>query len=472
MAPAHARAVWTVLTLGAGLSTLGQVFSARAWVSLEEVVPFPSVPFLLFVAFHFCLAEAAILALRPARIRRLALEIALDGVLVLTVTALFMLRFVLDPPVVQGWLPVEQAAGILIGQISVAGALLFTAQLVLWRDSEVPAAAADALFVAVVFFTFGNVLVTMGLDPLPGRSGDFFDAIRFGGWVALGSAGLIATRRPEPTTITARRDKVARRTRLLVIPTAALVLTAWALDVAARGQVTELSILAVVGLGLALAARIGVALFAVEREAQERRAAEHQAAVARLRAVTAQMNPHFLFNALHSLSALVRRDPRASEDVLERLGGLLRYGLDHGEHPVTLAEEWAFADNYVSLEKVRLGDRLTLIADIDPSAVGHTVPPFVLQPLVENAVRHGIDRSAEGGRIEVSARVEGDELRVRVWDSGRGADPEQLAQSKGVGLRGVRAQLQTHFGSRASLTSERPAGGGFAVSIAVPIVHD
>jgi sensor histidine kinase YesM len=244
------------------------------------------------------------------------------------------------------------------------------------------------------------------------------------------------------------------------------------LDVAARGQVTELSILAVVGLGLALAARIGVALFAVEREAQERRAAEHQAAVARLRAVTAQMNPHFLFNALHSLSALVRRDPRASEDVLERLGGLLRYGLDHGEHPVTLAEEWAFADNYVSLEKVRLGDRLTLIADIDPSAVGHTVPPFVLQPLVENAVRHGIDRSAEGGRIEVSARVEGDELRVRVWDSGRGADPEQLAQSKGVGLRGVRAQLQTHFGSRASLTSERPAGGGFAVSIAVPIVHD
>ena len=464
-----ARSTWGILALGAGVSTVGQILSVHAWFSLRDVVAFPSPSFLLFVTFHVCVAEGAILALRPARDPRLALEIALDGVLVLLATALVLLRFVLDAPVAQGWLSPNDAAGILIGQMAVAGSLLFTALLVLWRDTEVSGAVADMLFVAVVLFTFGNVLITMGIDPLPGRTGDLFDAIRLGGWVALGMAGFVATRRPEPTTATDRRGKVARRTRLLVIPAAALFLAMWAVDVAVRNGATDLSYMTIIALGVTLAVRIGVALYAVEREADERRAAERYAALARLRAVTAQMNPHFLFNALHSLSALIRRDVRASEDVIERLGKLLRYGLDRGDSLVTLAEEWGFAENYIRLEHVRLGDRLSVEADVDTEALDELVPPFVIQPLVENAIRHGIDKSATGGLLRIRARSREGMLNITIWDSGNGAPPGAIHEATGVGLRGVKAQLATHFGSRAVLTTDQPPGGGFTVSLAIPV---
>jgi len=468
-APREARPTWAWLTAGSVLATVGQALSARAWLSLEDVVPFPSAPFLLFVGFHICLAEGAILALRPARDQRLAIEIALDGVLVLLASAMLVLRFQLDQSVSEGWLPIEQAAGLLLGQMSVAGSLLFTGLLVLWRDSELPGASVDALFVGALLFLFGNALITMGLDPMPGRSGDVFEAIRFTGWLAMTVAALIAARAPAASIVTERRASVARWMRLLIIPAAAIFLAGWAVDAAARRGVTTLSAAATVALGLVLAARVSVALYAVEREADERRRAEGRVSLARLRAVTARMNPHFLFNALHSLSALLRRDARAAEGVLERLGGLLRYGLDQGDAPVPLADEWQFASDYARLEQVRLGERLRFEGDIDPAALEHMVPPFVIQPLVENAIRHAIDRDPAGGLVRVRAWSEASVLTIEVWDSGPGAALAQLDNARGVGLRGVRAQLEAHHGPHAVLAAERPPAGGFVVRIELPL---
>ena len=150
-ARAHAepggRRTWLLIAVGAALAALGQAISARASMDLDGMVHFPSPAFVLFLAFHVLFAEGAILALRPARDPRLALEIGLDGLLVLLAASGLILRLVLDPPVVQGWLPVDEAMAMLVGQFAVAGSLLFVALLVLWRDAELsgPRGRADVL---------------------------------------------------------------------------------------------------------------------------------------------------------------------------------------------------------------------------------------------------------------------------------------------------------------------------------------
>jgi signal transduction histidine kinase len=150
--------------------------------------------------------------------------------------------------------------------------------------------------------------------------------------------------------------------------------------------------------------------------------AEAAASHAQLRALRAQLNPHFLFNALHSLGALVRQDPEAAEEAVERLGEMLRYALDDdADEEVLLADEWAFTRSYLAIEALRYGDRLRVQADLTPEALSCLVPVFVLQPLVENAVRHGIAPRTAGGCLFVDAAVEGEWLTIRVRDDGSGA---------------------------------------------------
>ncbi|NJD18707.1 MAG: hypothetical protein FIA95_05420 [Gemmatimonadetes bacterium] len=465
------RAPWRLLAIGALLAAVGQVTYARTEV-LGEYVTFPSMGFHLLVMFHLAFAEGAILALRPAHEGRLAAEIALDGILVLLGASAVVLRLALDEPLSRGFLNMPQAVAIVIGQMAVAASLLFVALLVLWRDTALAGPVVDGLLLTAVFFTFGSFVVTLGFEQgtLGGTAG--FELVRMLGWVALFLSAGLAMERPRGAPITARRDLAARRARQLIIPGAALFLAGWSVDAARRGDVTVPSQVVIALMGVALAARIGTALYAVEQESIERQGAERQAARARLRAATARMNPHFLFNALHSLSALGRRDAPSAERALERLGGLLRYGLDSGDELVPLSAEWSFARDYLEMERLLLGSRLSVRADLEPEAREVPVPPFVLQPLVENAVRHGVSPFTEGGSIDVRASLRGDLLVVEVADSGYGTDPKVLLGASGVGIRGVRAQLEAHYGSEARLEAERPAGGGFVVRLVIPAESD
>ena len=198
--------------------------------------------------------------------------------------------------------------------------------------------------------------------------------------------------------------------------------------------------------------------------------AEALRAEAELKALRAQVNPHFLFNTLHSLLALVRRDPRAAEDGLEQFGDLMRYALrvqqEVGDE-VLLAEEWAFAQDYLALEKLRLGDRLVVHTDIDDEALAHAVPSFSLQPLLENSIGHAIAPRAAGGSIWIRAKVDGGRLLLEVRDDGEGADEAEIETSAGTGLSLLRRRLEALHGDTAALTT-RLDETGFTVSVEVP----
>jgi two-component system LytT family sensor kinase len=207
---------------------------------------------------------------------------------------------------------------------------------------------------------------------------------------------------------------------------------------------------------------------------------EAEAIRVQLQAVRAQINPHFFYNALHSLSALIRHDRACAEAAVERLGQLMRYALDRpADELVTLADEWAFASGYLELERLRLGERLRSAVMLDDDALECMVPPFVLQPLVENAVRHAIAPRVEGGTVTMRAWVEGEQLWIEVADDGPGAPPGAFdgepwaapapgGRSAGHGLRALRRMLDARYGGQALLEVESQAGPGFRVRISIP----
>ena len=217
-----------------------------------------------------------------------------------------------------------------------------------------------------------------------------------------------------------------------------------------------------------LVAGVSYAIRAQRRvSAEEAAAAEARllAEQAQLTALRAQVNPHFLFNALHSVSALLAIDAARADEAIERLGDLLRYSL--GSQPtVLLSEEWKFAQDYLAFERLRLGDRLGVESDVDAAALAALVPPLIFQPLVENAVRHGIADRPTGGCIAISARSTDGLLQLRVVDDGPG--PAETS-SAGVGLASVRRRLAATYGDRARLEIEN-GGHGFAVTMTLPLI--
>ena len=203
------------------------------------------------------------------------------------------------------------------------------------------------------------------------------------------------------------------------------------------------------------------------RAAQERAArAERlrsELVQARLDALTGQLHPHFLFNALNSVSALMHRDLAAADAMLARLGDLLRRTLRAGESPeVTLEEEFGLLGDYLAVVGVRFRDRLTVQMHLEPGTERAMVPHFLLQPLVENALEHGISRRAGAGRIDVrSARtgVGGETLELSVSDDGPGYHANTSTPS-GIGLANTRRRLTALHGDRHRLTlTDRPTGG-------------
>jgi signal transduction histidine kinase len=208
----------------------------------------------------------------------------------------------------------------------------------------------------------------------------------------------------------------------------------------------------------------------VRAESERAGRAEALRARAELAALRAQLNPHFLLNTLHSVLGLVVHEPSTAQAALERLGDLLRYALRiHRDSvdAVGLREEWEFVASYLDLEKLRLGERLSVSLEADPEAFACLVPPFCLQPLVENAVRHAVAPRAEGGRILVTARLRGEELQLQVGDDGPGMAREPVDDG-GMGLRLVQDRLAFLYRGRALFQAESPAGGGFRVTLTVP----
>ena len=199
-----------------------------------------------------------------------------------------------------------------------------------------------------------------------------------------------------------------------------------------------------------------------ERETQVARLSE-QLTGARLAALQAQLNPHFLFNSLNTIAVLVRDGSTvAATRVIDQLSEVLRRTLsDTGTNEVSLGDELELVTQYLAVEQARFSDRLRPVIDADPSLLAAAVPRFAIQHLVENAVRHGIARRSDAGRIVVSARRDGEILEVSVTDDGPGIS--QAAWPPGHGLANTRERLHTLYGARASLAvSPAPTGGTIA----------
>jgi two-component system, LytTR family, sensor kinase len=217
--------------------------------------------------------------------------------------------------------------------------------------------------------------------------------------------------------------------------------------------------------------------YALYRERQL--AAAHlasQLATAHLHALRAQLQPHFLFNTLNAVAELVYEDPEAADRMVTRLAALLRRSIATlGQHEVPLRAELDFLETYLDVVRLRFGARVAITVDAPPDVLDALVPTFLLQPLVENALRHGVEPLPEGGRVEVVARrhsgpgdaVGADTVEIEVRDTGRGL-PGGAPPSEGVGLRNTRDRLRQLYGDAHRFTVRDRPGGGTVATVSVP----
>jgi two-component system LytT family sensor kinase len=219
-------------------------------------------------------------------------------------------------------------------------------------------------------------------------------------------------------------------------------------------------------------ALVGLAhAMAFRAEARERavRGAQLEAklAQAQLQALQRQLQPHFLFNTLHTISALVHKDVEAADRMIERLGDLLRMTLGAGDvAEVRLSRELEHVRHYVAIEQANMGRRLTVTIDAAADALPGGVPALLLQPLVENAIRHGLAPRASGGHVRISARRETATLSLRVEDDGVGLRPS--GSRRGIGLENTRQRLLQLYGDDHRFHVASPASGGTTVEIGIP----
>ncbi|HSA92255.1 MAG TPA: histidine kinase [Terriglobales bacterium] len=212
-------------------------------------------------------------------------------------------------------------------------------------------------------------------------------------------------------------------------------------------------------------------LEAAELEVRASRLQE-QLARAQLDALKMRLHPHFLFNTLNTISVLMQEDVERANRMLIRLSELLRIALDHqGADQVPLRDEISFLERYLEIQQIRFEDRLSVRFDVEGAALEACVPALILQPLVENAVRHGVARRAEPGRVEVRARAVDGRLLLEVWNDGPGLSEggEGAANGSGYGLANTRARLDQHYGAAQRFAVEN-ARSGVLASIEIPFV--
>jgi LytS/YehU family sensor histidine kinase len=238
----------------------------------------------------------------------------------------------------------------------------------------------------------------------------------------------------------------------------------------------DLLIYAVIA-GVAVARDYAAQVRARDREAHELALQtadlERRLVEARLQSLRAQLHPHFLFNALNTISAFTEANPQTARRLMGQLGSLLRASLTHAARPlVTLGEELTFLDDYLAIESARFEDRMTVAVHVDDGLLDVPVPGFLLQPIVENAIRHGIAPRVAGGHVEVTAARDGSTLTLRVRDNGVGLPAGwTLREHAGVGLRNVASRLEHVYGRGGLLHVSRTAEGGVDVRIDVPLAR-
>ena len=185
---------------------------------------------------------------------------------------------------------------------------------------------------------------------------------------------------------------------------------------------------------------------------------------ARLASLESRLHPHFLFNTLNSISALISEDPLLADKMVQRLSSLLRTSLDACEqNSMSLDEEIKLVTNYLEIEKVRFRERLRYSIDVQPEIMSFLVPPLTLQPIVENSVKFVVSPRPEGGEIKISARIQTDEMIIEVWDNGDGFTLDSVP--RGHGLDNLQSRLAVLFGEKASLSVDLQDGTTVSVSI-------
>ena len=213
------------------------------------------------------------------------------------------------------------------------------------------------------------------------------------------------------------------------------------------------------------------------RQALAMKDAQNLLVTSELSALRNKLNPHFLFNTLHSIIALTQRNPAAAQEALFHFSDMLRYVLDterSGSDRVTLDAELDFVRDYLELEQLRLGERLQVEWDLDEDAGDYPLPALSLQPLVENSIKHAFNPHSRPGLMRIRTRRDpaSGALTMTVSDSGPGADPAAIAASSGLGLRTIERRLQLDYGSRAALQVRSAPGAGFSVSVTIPPVRE
>ena len=203
---------------------------------------------------------------------------------------------------------------------------------------------------------------------------------------------------------------------------------------------------------------------------------------ARMDALQRQINPHFLFNTLNSITSLVRSKPELAREMIVKLANILRVLLKDREAFVPFEEELAFTDDYLDIEQVRFGEKLRVVKEISEDTLGVVVPAMLLQPLIENSIKHGLEPRIDGGTVTLRSRitVEG-KLLVEVEDDGVGMGPERpvgrvaageiVRPGTGIGMKNVRERMQVLYGDEAEVTIESRPGRGTKVALRMPVVE-
>lgn len=198
---------------------------------------------------------------------------------------------------------------------------------------------------------------------------------------------------------------------------------------------------------------------------------------ARMEALQNQINPHFLFNTLNSISSLVRFDPELARDMISKLATILRRLLNSSEAFAPLREEFEFIDNYLDIEVIRFGrEKLRVVKELDPASLDIVVPSMLMQPLVENSIKHGLSPKIEGGTIFLRSRVTNSRLIIEVEDDGVGMGSAQLEESSswpgmGIGMANISERLQVLYGDTARMTIDSHEGKGTLIRIRLPLVE-
>jgi two-component system LytT family sensor kinase len=196
---------------------------------------------------------------------------------------------------------------------------------------------------------------------------------------------------------------------------------------------------------------------------------EGQLAKAHLQTLKSQLQPHFLFNTMHSISALMLSDVQAADQMMTRLGDLLRMSLESaGTQITTLSRELEFVNCYLEIEKVRFAERLTVTLEIAPETLDALVPHLLLQPLVDNAIKHGISRLSAGGELRIAANAQDGELRINIKDNGPGYGKEGTFSARGLGLRITRERLESLYGQDQSMELLSLPGYGAVMRVCIP----